>query len=69
MTELPTCIKIAQYVLEHQIAGRTMLGENVFTDSMLDADMTGNGALGKLAQYLNLSKLSLTSLYAQATQY
>ncbi|MDD2969815.1 MAG: DUF5057 domain-containing protein, partial [Lachnospiraceae bacterium] len=55
--------KIAQYVLEHQIAGHTMLGENVFTESMLDADTTGNGALSKLAQYLNLSKLALTATY------
>lgn len=55
--------KVAQYALEHQTAGQTMLGENVFTESMLDADTTGNGALSKLAQYLNLSKLSVTATY------
>ena len=55
--------KIAQYALEHRTAGNIMLGENVFTESMLAADTTGNGALSKLAQYLNLSKLSITSTY------
>lgn len=55
--------QIALYALEHQIAGHRMLGENVFTESMLASDTTGNGALSKLAQYLNLSKLSITATY------
>lgn len=55
--------QIAKYALDHTISGRRMLGENVFTEGMLAADTTGSGALSKLAQYLNLSKLSITSTY------
>ena len=55
--------KVAQYVLDNTTAGNTMLGENVFTEKMLDDDTTGSGTLKKLAQYLNLSKLSITYSY------